>query len=169
MLKDNKIIHVLRYGLSALAIYLVFFKFGVVSVGIDSGINVKSDYIFKGVDVKPETITQSNFPTFAAKLRKILGHFSLFVASGIFTTWSLVLVGDPKKKFLQVLYSICVGAFIAFLSELFQLFTADRSGNFKDVGIDVSGYLVGVFLLILIYLIVKLIQKIKSNKKKKSS
>ncbi len=119
--------------------------------------------------VKPETITQSNFPTFAAKLRKILGHFSLFVASGIFTTWSLVLVGDSKKKFFQVLYSICVGAFIAFLSELFQLFTAGRSGNFRDVGIDVSGYLVGVFLLILIYLIVKLIQKIKSNKKKKSS
>lgn len=108
--------------------------------------------------IKPETITPTNFPTFAFNLRKAVGHFGLFALSGGFTTWSLYLFVKDKKigYFLwQLLMTFGFGITLAAITEIAQLGVKGRSGTFMDVGIDFLGYFSGVFLVFLIFLIRK--------------
>ena len=108
--------------------------------------------------VKPETITPSNFPSFAFNLRKVLGHFGLFALSGGFTSWALYLfVKDTKIGYFlwQLLMTLGFGLLLATITELAQIFVAGRYGSFGDVGIDFGGYFSGVFLVFLILLLKK--------------
>lgn len=106
--------------------------------------------------VKPETITPQNFDSFAFSLRKLVGHFGIFVVSGIFATLATSLaffeVKNHKKLFI-ILVSFGHGLLLAFCSEFIQKFVADRSGNLIDVSIDFSGYILGFLLMILILFI----------------
>ena len=108
--------------------------------------------------VKPETITEKNFDKFAFNLRKLLGHFGLFVLSGIFTTWSIYLFLKDKKAGyfpFQLVMTFGFGLTLALLTEFVQIFVAERTGAWKDVGIDFGGYFCGVFPVFLIFLIRK--------------
>lgn len=107
--------------------------------------------------VKPETITSQNFPKFAYYVRKSIGHFGLFCVSGLFSTWSIYLMFSNSEncKFLWSSYvSISHGLLLAILSEFIQIFVSGRSGNFVDVGIDFTGYVLGCLFLLIIALIV---------------
>lgn len=107
---------------------------------------------------KPETITEANFPRFAFDIRKLFGHFGLFAVSGVFSTWAFYLFVYDKKigYFLfEILITLLFGFLMACLSEFLQVFTDGRTGAWKDVGIDISGYFIGVLLVILILLIRK--------------
>ena len=108
--------------------------------------------------VKPETITPKNFDKFAFDLRKVLGHFMLFAFSGGFTTWSLYLFLKNTKVgyFLwQLLFTFLFGFSLALITEFAQVFVEGRTGAWLDVGIDSSGYFIGVLPVILILLIRK--------------
>ena len=108
--------------------------------------------------VKPETITPANFEEFAFDLRKALGHFGLFMFSGVFSTWALYLfIKDTKVGYFlwQMLMTISFGFVLALASEFIQIFVAGRSGAWLDVGIDISGYFVGFFLVFLVFLLKK--------------
>ena len=103
--------------------------------------------------VKPDTITKDNFPQFALDLRKILGHFMLFAISGAFTTWSIYLFLKNTKVgyFLwELLITFGFGFALALITEFAQIFVEGRTGSWVDVGIDSSGYFIGVFPVILI-------------------
>lgn len=108
--------------------------------------------------VKPETITQENFPDFASFIRKAYGHYGLFALSGIFSSWSLYLFAKDSKigYFLyQLGFTFTFGFLIAIISEFAQKFVKDRVGSWTDVGIDMLGYFSGVLLLFLLFLICK--------------
>ena len=86
-------------------------------------------------------------------IRKLVGHFGLFGVSGILTTTMLSLIDDAyKDKKLQIVISSAfIGLFVAFLSELMQLFTPGRYMSFIDVLIDYSGYILFGGLTFLIF------------------
>ena len=108
--------------------------------------------------VKPETITEDNFSSFAYFIRKAYGHFGLFAFSGIFTGWSVYLFTKNSKigYFLyEFLFDFSFGFLMAITSEFVQKFTVGRVGNWNDVGIDILGYFIGVLLLFLVFLISK--------------
>lgn len=108
--------------------------------------------------IKPETITPKNFDKFAFDLRKLVGHYGLFVMSGAFSTWTLYLfVKDTKVGYFvwQFLITSGIGIFLALVSEFAQIFVDGRTGAWADVGIDSGGYFSGVFLVFLIFLIIK--------------
>ena len=108
--------------------------------------------------VKPETITPKNFNKFAFDLRKILGHFMLFAFSGGFTTWSLYLfLKDSKVSYFlwQLLFTFTFGFSLALITEFAQVFVEGRTGAWLDVGIDSSGYFIGVLPVILVLFIRK--------------
>lgn len=104
--------------------------------------------------VKPETITEQNFESFASFLRKFAGHFSLFAVTGVFATWSIFRI-FPLKNWIKISISFCHGLVLAFLSEFIQIFVSGRSGNFVDVGIDFGGYFLGSILVFLILFLVE--------------
>ena len=116
--------------------------------------------------VKPETITPQNFDRFAFDLRKAVGHFGLFALSGGFSTWAIYLFTKDKKIGyfpFELAITFGFGLFISLFTEFIQVFVADRTGAWKDVGIDFLGYFCGVFLVFLIFLIRKSKIFFKSN------
>ena len=112
--------------------------------------------------IKPNTINETNIGNFSTIIRKLIGHFFLFLVSGILTTLSFkFLYYDLKKKIaLSIIFSSISGLFLAFLTEFIQLFVPGRSGEMRDVLIDFSGYLLGA---VFIYLIVFLKRKNSSS------
>ena len=108
--------------------------------------------------IKPETITEKNFDKFAFNIRKLVGHYGLFVVSGIFSTWAIYLfLKETKAGYFafQLAITFGLGLFLAFFTEFVQIFVADRTGAIKDVGIDFAGYFTGVLPVFLIFLIRK--------------
>ena len=104
--------------------------------------------------VNEDTITKENFPAFASFNRKLFGHFLLFVASGLTSTFAIHdFVTCPKisKSYFILAISFGFGVVIAVISELAQLTTSGRAFSFMDILIDSGGYLLGSAVIFVIY------------------
>ena len=105
----------------------------------------------------PNAITPSNHDAFAAFIRKAVGHFGLFMVSGSLTSLAIYLALDPLKKFkywMLIIMSLGFGLFMGILTEIIQLNVDGRSGEFTDVLIDFSGYLLGFLIILLILFLI---------------
>lgn len=116
------------------------------------------------VTVKKE-IDNSAITNFYYMIRKGIGHFGAFFVLAIFA--SFVVIMFFKKKWLYALLSLVTGFLIAGLTEYIQTFVPGRSGLFKDVMIDYTGYIVGSIIILGVYLIIYLITR-RTNGKQKS-
>lgn len=114
--------------------------------------------------VAPGTITPENHDSFASFIRKAFGHFGLFVVSGLLSPTALYLLINPfkwSKHYLNVIIGLSFGLLIAITTEVIQLSVPGRSGEFTDVLIDFSGYLLGALIIgLILFLILR-----KNNKK----
>ena len=103
---------------------------------------------------------------FHSAIRKIVGHFLLFGLSGIFTTLTFVMNDYLMNKFKwkNIIFILSIGLVIALVSELIQYFVPSRNANFIDVLTDFLGALIGIMICLMVYGIVRLIQKTNENK-----
>ena len=108
--------------------------------------------------IKEDTINSSNYDSFSSFIRKFVGHFSLFGVSGVLTslTFKFFFYDKHPKLALLTLFSSIIGIFLAFLTELIQLYVPGRSGELLDVAIDLAGYFLGMLVIVLILSILKL-------------
>jgi len=101
--------------------------------------------------------------------RKIIGHFSVFMVTGVF---GLLLAYDLffKNQKLRILFNglinVLYGFSLAGISELLQMTAKGRGPSFKDVGIDTSGYALGVLIVGIILLIIQLKRSHKNKSQK---
>ena len=117
--------------------------------------------------IKPETVNTSNFETFSLFIRKSLGHFILFLCSGIFTTLTFFMFLKKTKFELfiwEFVFASLSGILLALLSEFIQIFINGRSGAFLDVLIDCSGYFIAEISVFLIVLLKKDLPFLKQKK-----
>ena len=116
--------------------------------------------------VRPGTVTPENYNAFAI-IRKSLGHFGLFVVSGIFSSLAIYYIfKDFKwiKHFLNTIFALSFGLIIAMTTEIIQLNVPERSGEFTDVLIDYGGYLLGAFLVgLVLFLVIRHQRKKQDN------
>ena len=108
--------------------------------------------------IKPNTVTPSNYDQFATFIRKTFGHFGLFVISGVFSSLAIYYIFKDFgwiKHYLNMIFAFAFGLLIAATTEIIQLSVPQRSGEFTDVLIDYSGYLLGAFIagLVLFFVI----------------
>lgn len=105
------------------------------------------------------TVTVSLFDNFQLFVRKIIGHFGLFVVLGIGLATSLFMLLKPR--WLYAVISPVLGFLSALLSEALQLptVTTGRYASWTDVGIDFVGSLVGIVLTTVVMLIYIAIRK----------
>ena len=112
------------------------------------------DFLVKIINgIRPGTITDSNYGQFASFVRKAIGHFGLFMFSGLLSTLAFHLVLNLfkwTKYYLQIIIALAFGLTIAIVTEIIQLNVPGRSGEFTDVLIDYSGYLLGFLIIFLI-------------------
>ena len=113
--------------------------------------------------VAPGTVTPENHDSFATFIRKAFGHFGLFVISGLLSPLALYLVINPfkwSKHFLNVIIGLVFGLIIAATTEIIQLSVPGRSGEFTDVMIDFSGYILGALIVgLILFLVFKKMRK----------
>ncbi len=93
---------------------------------------------------------------FSFLIRK-LAHFTEYFILGLLLCILYIEIIKPNKLWLIV---IIHGAITALIDETIQLFTPNRSGEVRDVLIDITGVIIG---MILTKLVIKLIKKHKSK------
>lgn len=79
--------------------------------------------------------------------RKVIGHFSLFLITGVFGMLALVAYKDKLRYLYSFLINISYGFVLGGISELLQLIPKGRACQFKDVIIDTLGYFFGGLLV----------------------
>lgn len=98
-------------------------------------------------------VKEENLGVVTTLVRKLIGHFGFFVISGGLTSWSVYLISfyiKGYKSWLGISFSLFFGLFLAGLTELIQTFIPGRSGQFTDVLIDYSGYILGTLIVIFV-------------------
>ena len=122
------------------------------------------------VDLSGGSITPSTVVFFdlslAAFLRKLIGHFSFFGLNGVVTFLYFYFLNKDKlfkHQLITIVIPIAIGIFVAFLTELIQLLIPGRSGEIVDVIIDISGYLLGFSLTLLITYLIDRKRKLLKN------
>ena len=89
------------------------------------------------------------------------------MSSGLLTTLAAHLILNMfkwAKYYLQIIVALAWGLSLAILTEVIQLNVDGRSGEFTDVLIDYSGYLLGFLIIFLILFFI-----IKKQKKHQAS
>lgn len=107
------------------------------------------------------TITEENIDQFSLILRKLVGHFGLFLFDGILTTLAVYFSSSETlfyKKYQGIFASMGLGVLLAITTELLQGLQPERSPQFTDCLIDIAGYFIS---FIIIYLILRKIEKKK--------
>ena len=107
--------------------------------------------------IKADTINTSNYDSFSSFIRKFVGHFSLFGLSGVLSTlsYNFFIYDKSLKLSFFIIFSSITGLFLAILTEFIQLLVPGRSGEVLDVLIDLSGYVIGLLIIVLIVYILK--------------
>lgn len=131
---------------------------GMVSEAIETVINT----------IHEDTINEGNIEVFKNVVRKVAGHFSLFLVSGVFTSLAVyyfTITQKWYKYYWLFVISLGTGILLAGISEFAQIFTEGRVGAWSDIGIDCGGYFLGAGVVFLIlFLTHKLIsRKIENN------
>lgn len=108
-------------------------------------------------------INNGNYKSFSEFVRKSVGHFMLFLVSGVFSflaTYYFLKEKTKLKVWVVILIALGIGFFFAGLSEFIQYFVPSRFGSFIDVLVDFFGFVIGAGIT---YLIIFIIEKRKAK------
>ena len=112
---------------------------------------------------KASTLTEAEQLKLHAALRKVLGHFSLFLVDGIVGLFCITI----ENKKLRYILMFAFGVFFATTAEVLQLIPKGRVFALRDIVINNSGYLIGTLLSLLVYWIINKIRKREMTKDEK--
>ena len=109
---------------------------------------------------------ESNVITFNDFVNKFAGHMAFFFLAAVigFVFFLFLFEEKEHKLIIAMCASISVSFVIAGVSELIQYFVPSRNANFIDVLTDFLGALIGIMICLMVYGIVRLIQKTNENK-----
>ena len=74
-----------------------------------------------------------------------LAHFTEFTSLGILLSWLIRML--RSRKWEQYALPLLLGAGVACVDEIIQIFVPERGPGIKDVGIDTLGVLTGIVLI----------------------
>ena len=145
-------------------IYIQCMKEGTTTITATSINNpLISHYIDLEVSVKG-VINYENYQSFSEFIRKSIGHFLLFLVSGVFTFLFFYELLKDKKIYFSILFASIVGLVVAIISEVIQHFIPTRFGSVIDVITDFGGYMLGLLLVFGIIILISRHQKRKKQK-----
>ena len=116
-----------------------------------------ADIIAKMFNITPDE-------NFHHLVRKLIGHFSLYVVDGVITSlaeYYLIKYREMYKYRLIIIIYLGSGVFLASFSEFVQLLALNRGFAVTDMLINFSGYFVGALIIFLI----GFFSNVKSQKK----
>lgn len=123
----------------------------------------------KYLEIRVDRNLKYTLKQLANKLRKVIGHFLLFMGTAIIGIVFVLMTF--KGKLSRIISLLCVGVIgfaLAGISELIQKYTPGRYCAWADVGIDSSGYesvVLATLIVVLIVYLVLWLRKKRQNKK----
>ena len=91
-------------------------------------------------------------------VRKLIGHFSLYVVDGAITSLAEYYFVKYQNKYsikVTMITYLISGMLLASISEFVQLLAANRGPAFTDILINFSGYILGAIVVFFITFLVK--------------
>ncbi len=79
-------------------------------------------------------------------VRKVIGHFLIFMADGVFAYLTAVSFFRLRRGWMFLLASALAMILVASVSEIIQLFASGRAGTLVDVILDSAGAFLGIGL-----------------------
>lgn len=135
-----------------------------ITFGDDDCLSKYSVYL----NLKIERSTAYTTSQLHTLVRKLLGHYGLFLCTAIpGLIWIAMTFKSDWKKLIATGIYVVVGFTVAGVSELIQKFTPGRGPSWKDVGIDFAGFMtsIGVFVVCLfIFMLIKHLIKLHKAK-----
>lgn len=96
-----------------------------------------------GISVDRDSESYKNF------IRKAFGHFGLFFFTSITGVLTIIfLKNNPEMRKIVIYGYLGYGLILAIITEIIQTQAGDRSGNFADVLIDYSGYIIPLGIML---------------------
>jgi len=108
--------------------------------------------------LKTDTINSGNIETFTYVIRKLAGHFCLFLVDGVFVSLAFYFFEKGGKKmnfWFSSLLIFLTGSFVASVSEMIQVFIPGRIGSIYDFLINLGGYLFAEAIIFLISFLIR--------------
>ncbi len=94
-------------------------------------------------------------------IRKGIGHFAAFFITGVFASVAFMMIF--KRKYLGAPVALGVGFALAGLTEILQMITPGRGPSFNDVLLDYQGFCFAALPIILVFITVYIVKKVKHN------
>lgn len=135
----------------------------LINMVCDDGEGKKVEYQIT-IKVNKKNLIE-DLSAFFYKVRKGLGHFAAFLVLGIFSTLTYFIWFKKRDWVISLPLNFITGFYIAFLTEFIQRYVPGRSGNFNDVIIDMSGFLLSSIIITVLWFVLIIVK----NKKKNSS
>lgn len=128
----------------------------VLKLIVDDGFQRVEDSITVRVekDTRLLSIFRENVKTFVPK---ILGHFSAFILLAVFAM-NMFKYSRIRPFFIRFPIYLLTGLWVAVFTEYLQTVIPDRTGSARDVLIDMTGFLVGTVLIVLLRLLFKAVR-----------
>jgi VanZ family protein len=137
--------------------------FSIITVVIILSSLKNADLSLKDSDLVTDVIVQiggkKDKNIISSFVRDVIGHFGSFFLCGIFSFLTIKSFLEKKKN--SMILIILIGIVLSVGSELLQLIPKGRHCDYKDMLVNISGYISSI----LIYLIISFI-KVKSKKEK---
>lgn len=170
---DERILKVSNLGRSGT---IKGIKKGETTLSITSSSNTE---LKKTLHVKvnaKKAINETDIKDFNIRLRKSIGHFSIFIINGAFLTLTLLFFLKDNHKFknkyllfgVVFISSLTLGFIFAGLSEFAQLLAIDRGPSWLDVFIDWYGFSIGLGIVLLISILAYVLYYLFKRKKNKN-
>lgn len=112
-----------------------------------------NEIVIRGIRIDP--ITKKRIDKWEVPVRK-LAHYGLFLCGG-FLIYILINIGFEINNNAS-LTAIFLGLLLACIDEFHQIFSANRTPQLLDVGIDTIGVISGVMIAIFLISLVKKVQ-----------
>ena len=162
----NKIIIKVIFGIMVLTWMITVFTLSNEPAKKSSNTSGKTIRIIINILPNTRNMDENEKEQIVSDLQPItrkLAHFSLYTLGGILIYNFINAFNiEFSKKFI---FSFLIGGIYAISDEFHQLFIPGRSGEIRDVCIDSSGVLLGIFIMIVL---IKLGGKIGRNKRENS-
>lgn len=126
-----------------LAIYIIFAALTVFTSARPGKASESDSSIFTAIisSVKPLKDFGDNYGDFEGLLRKLCGHYALFMATG--ATFALTVYFFKNHVPLVIYLTFVSGIMLGGINELIQHFVPLRNGSVTDVILDAHGYFTG--------------------------
>lgn len=143
--------------------YIYLMIFGLITVVIILSSLKNADLSLKDSDLVTDVIVQigskKDKNVISSFVRNVIGHFGSFFLCGIFSF--LTINSFSKKRIKAMIIIMTIGILLSVGSELLQLIPKGRHCDYKDMLVNISGYISSILIFLFISFI-----KVKSKKEK---